>query len=586
MGTKEEVRERLNIADVVGDYVRLTPVGKHRLKGLCPFHNEKTPSFQVDTERGYYYCFGCKAGGDIFSFVQQTENLSFGDALRKLAERAGVTVETRYGEKSSRDIYEINTFALQYFRDNLSGTGLEYLLSRGLTEESIEKFELGFAPDSWDGLLGVARSRNITERQLLEAGLISENTQTGRVYDRFRGRIMFPIRDHLGRLTGFGGRVLGDEKPKYLNTPDTEAFKKGELLYGLHLARTEAQEGKGLIVVEGYMDVIALHQAGFHTAVATLGTALTADHAQLLSRLDINKLALMFDRDEAGQRATLAGLDQIVGSTLRVRAARVPSGKDPADAVMSGELHAIRQALASGLDEVHYRVQAAVDKYGTATTEGKKHILMELLPRMQNLDPWDDTAREMRRLACEPLGLKPAALDEWIANKAKRKTLDQTQLAGMSAGPSDDHELALLRQILVAPQLLAKLDGQMPWQNQTVKKVMLAAQGARSSEEILDLFRGQPEEALLIRLLFEGRDPHAHSRAAAEQYEQKVQSYAASAVDDIQAGLSIESMRGEIELLKQQLATAPAPEKMNMLRQISELQRAIEAEKRSRKMQA
>ncbi|AZI42252.1 DNA primase [Deinococcus psychrotolerans] len=591
MGTKEEVRERLSIAEVVGQYVSLTPAGKGRLKGLCPFHNEKTPSFQVDTEQGYYYCFGCKAGGDLFSFVQRTENLSFGDALRKLAEQAGVTVETRYGEKSSRDIYEVNAFALEYFRNSLSGVGLDYFHARGLTEETIAKFELGYAPDGWDGLLSLAKSRGLNERQLLEAGLLSENTQTGRVYDRFRGRVMFPIRDHLSRLVGFGGRVLGDEKPKYLNTPETEAFKKGELLYGLNFARSAAQNaspdgGGELIVVEGYMDVIALHQAGFETAAATLGTALTADHATLLARLDVQKLALMFDRDEAGLKATLSGLDQVVGSKLRVRATRVPSGKDPADAVMAGELHAIRQALASGLDEVHYRVEAAIQKYGVSTTEGKRRILMELLPRMQNLDPFDESAKEMRRLACDPLGLKPEALNDWIANKAKRKTLTDTHLAGMSSQHSGDHELALLRQILLAPALLAKLDGQTPWQNETVKKVMLAARGAKSSEEILEVFRGQPEEQLLIRLLFEGRDPRSHSRANAEQFEQKVGAYAAAAVDDIQSGLSIDSLRTEKDLLARQMASASPEEKRALLTQISELQRAIEAEKRVRRMQA
>ncbi|WP_420597316.1 DNA primase [Deinococcus sp.] len=585
------MRERLNIADVVGQHVSLTPAGKGRLKGLCPFHNEKTPSFQVDTEQGYYYCFGCKAGGDLFSFVQRTENLSFGDALRKLAEQAGVTVETRYGEKSSRDIYDVNAFALEYFRNNLTGPGLDYFHSRGLTEETIAKFELGYAPEGWDGLLSLARSRGLTDRQLLEAGLLSENTQTGRVYDRFRGRVMFPIRDHLGRLVGFGGRVLGDEKPKYLNTPETEAFKKGELLYGLNFARTalnsaSAQGGGELIVVEGYMDVIALHQAGFETAAATLGTALTADHATLLARLEVQKLALMFDRDEAGLKATLSGLDQVVGSKLRVRATRVPSGKDPADAVMAGELHAIRQALASGLDEVHYRVEAAVQKYGVATSDSKRRILMELLPRMQNLDPFDESAKEMRRLACEPLGLKPEALNDWIANKAKRKTLTDTHLAGMSSTPNDDHELALLRQILLAPSLLAKLDGQMPWHNETVKKVLLAARGAHTSEEILEVFRGQPEEQLLIRLLFEGRDPRAHSRAAAAEFELKVGSYAANAVDDIQSGLSIDSLRSEKELLMQQMVSASTEEKRALLGQISELQRAIEAEKRGRRAQA
>ena len=580
------MRERLNIADVVGEHVRLTPAGKGRLKGLCPFHNEKSPSFQVDTEKGYYYCFGCKASGDLFSFVQHTENLSFGDALRKLAERAGVTVETRYGEKSSRDIYDVNAFALEYFRAHLPGPGLEYLHQRGLTEETIAKFELGYAPERWDGLLSLARSRGLSDKQLLEAGLLAENTQSGRVYDRFRGRVMFPIRDHLGRLAGFGGRVLGDEKPKYLNTPDTEAFRKGELLYGLNVARTTAQGGGELIVVEGYMDVIALHQAGFETAAATLGTALTAEHATLLARLEVQKLALMFDRDEAGLKATLSGLDQVVGSKLRVRATRVPSGKDPADAVMAGELHAIRQALSSGLDEVHYRVEAAVQKHGVATSEAKRRILMELLPRMQNLDPFDESAREMRRLACEPLGLKPEALSDWIANKAKRKTLTDTHLAGMASTSSDDHELALLRQILLAPSLLAKLDGQMPWHNETVKKVLLAARGAQSSEEILSVFRGQPEEQLLIRLLFEGRDPRAHSRAAAAEFEQKVGSYAAAAVDDIQSGLSIDSLRSEKELLMQQMVNASPEEKRALLTQISELQRAIEAEKRVRRAQA
>ena len=211
---------------MVGQYVNLTPAGKGRLKGLCPFHNEKTPSFQVNTEQGYYYCFGCKAGGDLFSFVQRTENLSFGDALRKLAEQAGVTVRTRYGEKSSRDIYEVNAFALESFRKHLPGPGLDYFLARGLTEETITKFELGYAPDGWDGLLSLARSRNLTDRQLLEAGLLSENTQTGRIYDRFRGRVMFPIRDHLGRLVGSGAGCWATRSPSTSTPPKPRRSRK------------------------------------------------------------------------------------------------------------------------------------------------------------------------------------------------------------------------------------------------------------------------------------------------------------------------------------------------------------------------
>ncbi|GAA5514752.1 DNA primase [Deinococcus carri] len=587
MGTKEDVRARLSIADVIGEHVRLTPAGKGRLKGLCPFHKEKSPSFQVDTEQGYFYCFGCKAGGDVFSFVQRVENLSFGDALRKLADQAGIQVEARYGERSSRDLYDVNAFALEYFREHLPGPALDYLRRRGLTDETIAAFELGYAPDGWDGLLKRARNRNLTERQLLEAGLLTENPESGRVYDRFRGRVMFPIRDHLGRLVGFGGRVLDDSKPKYLNTPETDVFKKGELLYGLDKARAGLGSGSELIVVEGYMDVITLHQHGFTGAVASLGTALTAEHATLLERLGAQRLTLMFDRDEAGLKATLSGLDQVLGAKFRVRATSVPSGKDPADALLAGDDQGIRAALAGGLDEVEYRIQAAVEAHGLGTSEGKRRVLLALLPRMQNLDPLDDGAERMRALACDRLGIKPEALLEWIGSKAKRRSLTDTHLAGMSTQRTEeDRELALLRQLLVDPSLLAKLDGSMPWRNEAVRKVMLAAQGARSPDDILEVFRGQPEEQLLIRLLFEGRDTGALSRDTNQIYEQKVEAYAAAAVDDIQVGLSIDSMRAEVDLLKRQVLQASAAEQASLLRQIQELQRAIEAEKRSRRATA
>lgn len=588
MGTKEDVRSRLNIAEVVGEYVRLSPAGKGRLKGLCPFHNEKSPSFQVDTDQGYFYCFGCKAGGDVFSFVQRSENLSFGDALRKLAERAGIQVEAKYGERSNRDLYDVNAFALAYFREHLPGPALDYFRRRGLTDETVAAFELGYAPDGWDGLLKHARVKGLNERQLLEAGLLTENAENGRVYDRFRGRVMFPIRDHLGRLVGFGGRVLDDTKPKYLNTPETDAFRKGEVLYGLDKARTglgKAENGEAeLIVVEGYMDVITMHQHGFTGAVASLGTALTAEHATLLERLGARSISLMFDRDEAGLKAMLRGLDQVLGAKFRVRATSVPSGKDPADALLAGDEAGIRKALADGVDEVQYRVQAAVETHGTATAEGKRRILMELLPRMQNLDPLDEIAEGVRGAACETLGIKPEALMEWIASKAKRRQLTDTHLAGMSSGRGEEeNELKLLRQLLIDPSLLSKLDGSVPWRNESVRKVMLAVQGAQSSDAILDVFRGQPEEQLLIRLLFEGRDSGSISRQGSEQYEQKVGAYAAVAVDDIQTARSIDAMRAEIDLLKGQVAGAGAAEQLGLLRQIGELQRAVEAEKRGRR---
>lgn len=584
MGTKEDVRSQLGIADVIGEYVHLIPSGKGRLKGLCPFHKEKTPSFNVDTEQGYYYCFGCKASGDIFSFIQEIENLSFSDALRKLAQQAGIELETRYGERSSRDLYEINAFALAYFRQYLE-EALPYLESRGLTRPMIEAFELGFAPRGWDGLLKHARARGVEERQLHEAGLLIENPQSGRVYDRFRERVMFPIRDHLSRLVGFGGRVLDDSKPKYLNTPETEAFKKGELLYGLDKARQDLKARSGeLVVVEGYMDVISMHQHGLNGAIASLGTALTAEHATLLERLDVQSLTMMFDQDQAGLKATLSGLDQVVGAKFRVRATSLPSGKDPADALFSGDLAGVQAALQGGLDEVEYRVQAAVDSFGVETKDGKRQVLMQLLPRMQSLDPLDDIAQRMRQRASEALGIKVEALMEWIASKAKKRTLTDTHLVGMSQNQGEeDRELALLKQLLIDPSLLAKLDGSMPWRNQAVRKVMLAAQGVQSPNEILEIFRGQPEEQLLIRLMFESKEAGTLSREHSEQYHAKRVHYAAVAVDDIQVGLSIDSLRSEVDSLKKQLAGVAPAEQMALLKQIQELQRAIEAEKRTRR---
>jgi len=589
MGTKEDIRARLNIADLIGEYVRLTPAGPGRFKGLCPFHKEKTPSFQVDAQQGYFYCFGCKKGGDAFAFLMSVENLSFGDAMRKLAERTGVELEQKYGERSTRDLFDVNAFALEYFREHLPGPGMEYFRSRGLSPETIDRFELGYAPQEWDGLLKRAKARGISERQLLEAGLLSENAETGRVYDRFRGRVMFPIRDHLGRLVGFGGRVLGDEKPKYLNTPETDVFKKGELLYGFDKARVDAQQGGELVVVEGYMDVIMMHQHGFGSAVATLGTALTAEHATLLQRLAVRSLALMFDRDAAGTRATLAGLDQVIGARFNVRALSVPDGKDPADTLLTeqGVAH-MRAALSGGVDEVEYRVTTALQQFDVTTTAGKRAFLQALLPRMQSSDPLDEIASRVRALVAEKLDINEQALLEWVQSKAKRKTLSDVQVAGMMNARSkeEEGEIELLKAILQSPRLLEKLDGLRAWRNETVKKVMLAARGTRSAEEIIATFDGQPEQELLIRLLFEARSPGLIGRENSRVHEERVVDAASRAVREIESKLSIDEMREELARLKKEVVKAAPAEQMILLKQIQELQRAVEAEKRARKMQA
>ncbi|HEX7021759.1 MAG TPA: DNA primase, partial [Trueperaceae bacterium] len=380
---KERIRARLDIAEVVGEVVALKPAGRGQLKGLCPFHSEKTPSFHVHAERGFFYCFGCQAKGDIFDFVMKNQGIDFMSALQLLGQRAGVEVTPPTAQSHKRrDLFEVNRVALEYFQSHLTGAARDYLLGRKLTPDSIAAFELGFAPEGWDGLLRHALTKGVPDTDLLEAGLVAES-DNGRRYDRFRNRIIFPIKDSLGRVVGFSGRVLDDSLPKYLNSPETEIFKKAQLLYGLDRAKTPIRESGECIVVEGYMDVIALHQTGFTNSVAALGATLTREQAEELSRLDVQRLYLAFDADEAGQRAVLSGLEQSVGRHFLVRAVRVPHGKDPADAVLGGHADEFRTALATGLSEVEFRFAGVLDRHDPATTAGKKAILQELLPALK-----------------------------------------------------------------------------------------------------------------------------------------------------------------------------------------------------------
>ena len=435
---KERIRERVDLAELIGETVALKPAGRERLKGLCPFHAEKTPSFHVHTGRGFYYCFGCGAKGDLFDFVMQTQGVDFGEALQLLGRRAGIEVEALRpspGSGRRRDLVQLNELAERWFREQLEGEAgreaLAYLRGRGLSDESIEAWRLGWAPDGWDGLLRHALTEGARDDDLLAAGLISEN-ERGRRYDRFRGRVIFPIRDRLGRIVGFAGRVLGDEVPKYLNTPETELFDKGRLLYGLDRARPAIRDRSECLVVEGYMDVIALHQTGFPHAVAALGATLTEAQADELSRLDVERLLLAFDADDAGQRAVLSGLDQSVGRRFLVRAVRVPAGKDPADAVLSGHVDAFQAALREGVSEVEFRFRSVLEAHDARTPEGRRAILEALAPAMTDRGLNDEVAREMRRRVTEALQLDERRLGAWLESRRGRP-LDATQLRGMQA---------------------------------------------------------------------------------------------------------------------------------------------------------
>lgn len=462
---KERIRARLEIAQLIGETVALKPAGRGQLKGLCPFHGERTPSFHVHVDRGFFYCFGCGAKGDVFDFVMKTQALEFRDALRMLGERVGVEVRgTPAGQGRRRDLLEVNESAQAFFGAQLAGSPAErYVLSRGLTPETMVSWGLGFAPEGWDSLLKALLTKGVRDDDLLEAGLLSEN-ERGRRYDRFRNRLMFPIRDGLGRIVGFAGRVLDDSLPKYLNTPETPLFKKGELLYGLDRARPAIRESGEVLVVEGYMDVLALHQTGFSNSVAALGANLSSDQADALARLDAQRVLLAFDADEAGQRAVLAGLEQSVGRRFLVRAVRLPSGKDPADAVLAGEAEraAFAAALRGGVSEVAFRFERVLAQHDASTPRGQRAVLLELLPALQARDVVDPVATELRRLVIDHLGLDAVRLDVWLASQRPQR-LDETAVRGLRRRGEDLSAVRLLELEVIGLLLLdpERLRGRM-----------------------------------------------------------------------------------------------------------------------------
>ena len=338
---KRQILDRVGIQDVVAEHVTLKRRGV-RWVGLCPFHSEKTPSFTVHPDRGLFKCFGCGKGGDVFSFVQLRENVSFMEAMRHLADRAGVDFRdtgrhssAAPGEPSRTDLAKLNAWAVQFFRANLLAETVgraarEYLRSREFGDATIERFGLGLAAEGGPPLRGAAARAGFGDAMLVAADLLRKDEESGRVYETFRSRLMFPIRDATGRVVGFGGRTLIEDKAKYLNTRQTVLFDKGRNLYGIESAREAIAARRRAIVVEGYTDCMACHQAGFTEAVATLGTALTEFHVDLLRRFG-EEIVLLFDSDAAGEAAADRAIALALPRCVKVRLGRIPEGKDPSD---------------------------------------------------------------------------------------------------------------------------------------------------------------------------------------------------------------------------------------------------------------
>ncbi len=357
----EEIKQKSDIVDVVSQYVNLSKKSAQNLFGLCPFHDEKTPSFSVSPHKQIFYCFGCSKGGDAINFIMGVEHMSYPEAIRFLGERVGVEVpdwqdnDDKYRETKERRerLYQLNTEAARYFYHALRNPeGLpaqNYLKSRGLSPQTVTSFGLGFAPDRWQGLLDHVRNKGYTEQEIADSGLFKQNRQGG-LYDLFRNRLIFPIIDVMGRIIAFGGRVLDDSMPKYLNSPENLLYTKGRHLYGLNLAKKTKSDR--LVIVEGYMDAIALHQAGFDQAVASLGTALTAQQAALLRKYS-EDIVLGYDMDTAGRLATLRNIDMLEEKGAKPYVLLLPDAKDPDDYLRKHspqEFSALLQEAAQGLE--------------------------------------------------------------------------------------------------------------------------------------------------------------------------------------------------------------------------------------------
>ena len=464
----ESVRAAADLYEVVSQYVALKKSGA-RWRGLCPFHTEKTPSFYVDPDKQLYYCFGCSSGGDVFKFLMLYEKLDFPEALRSLATRYNIPLpQAKGGETSERQrVIAVNRQAMSFFREQLmqpAGEGARrYLAARGLNREVAESFLIGYAPEGWSGLkdhLGRASGAAREQRESLAvaAGLLARKEETGRTYDRFRDRVIFPIVNLADEVIGFGGRVLGQGEPKYLNSPDTAAFSKGENLYGLPQAKDAIRREGFAVLVEGYMDAIALQVAGIGQAVATLGTGFTAGHVRLLKRFT-EQVVVNFDPDAAGRQATRRSLETLLENGFEVRVVALPQGKDPDRFVRDEGADRYRERLAAALPYMEYLAREVAGRVNLQEARGKVQALNEVLPFLARMDNPVRRAAQVEMLATV-FGIEDRIVLQEMkeAVRGRRKSVDGRAMSGpRDRRPMSEAEAGLVRALMDDPAVRTAL---------------------------------------------------------------------------------------------------------------------------------
>jgi len=432
---RERVRDATDIVQLIGEKVQLRRAGRS-YKGLCPFHTEKTPSFTVTPDRQIWHCFGCSKGGDAFAFVMELDKVTFPEALRMLADRAGIELpkqERGAGEEAFDKLYQANALARDFFRASLASEPAKkaraYIAARGFEEPWLGRFEVGWAPEGWDGLL-TALAKLLPGEVMEQAGLIVRRGDGSGHYDRFRNRVLFPVTTGAGKVAGFGARAIAEgDEPKYLNSPETPVFRKGRLLYGLALARPAMRERGEAIVSEGYLDVMRLHACGFANAVSTCGTAMTPDQARLLARLQV-KVLLLYDGDDAGVRAADRGLDPLLEAGVDVRVLLLPGGEDPDSFLRKEGAGALRERMESALDVPGFLAESKLEGAGgSPSLESRVRRLVGLLERIE--DPI--RRRLILRRGSEVFGLEESVLLEAVSGKGRGRKAVKPR-AGAAAG--------------------------------------------------------------------------------------------------------------------------------------------------------
>jgi DNA primase len=532
MGVIDEVKQRVDIVDVVSQYAKLTKAGR-TFRALCPFHSEKNPSFFVYPEQQSWHCFGaCNTGGDVFSFIMKKQGIDFGEALRLLAQRAGVNIPSRFepgGEsEEKKGLYQINEAAAQYFHNQLNSTAGEktrsYLLGRGLSAKTITDFQLGHSLDSWDALKQHLINRGYTEGELLTAGLIVE-AEAGKTHDRFRNKLIFPIFDTRGRITGFGARVLDDSLPKYVNSPQTPVFDKSSTLYGINLAKDTIRQQNLAIIVEGYMDVITAHQNGFNNVVASMGTAVTEKQVSILKRLTKN-MALALDADAAGDEATLRAVGYENTLDAEVKVIISPRGKDPDD-VIKEDAKAWQELVKEALPIVDYIFNMVTSELDLTKAKDKSLAVDKLLPIVAEIKDPIRQAHYLQKLA-QLLKVSERSIEAALARtrpkQGRAKPPKQETPANRQPLVSSPIEEYCLELLLQHPEFRDRSEGLLPeyFENSENREIFIAWQQSDKIELVKE--RLEPEihehfDSLLTRQLLSDKIEQKYAECALDLRE-------------------------------------------------------------------